>query len=203
MKKILLLTLMIAVLSVANSAHALTFTLWQDALLMADIFIESETGIASIEAQEAVANGGVYFAVNFNRSTDPYRWVGIGLEQSDLTGYTSYAQSFLNFDNELSWDYAVGVIADGILYGSDWVTVAAGATGTPSINFADYGIDPSTIQGVGFGVQVAEPALTPAGDWQTETAHLVSYGVPEPATLGLVGTGLLGLLAFRRKRAKA
>jgi hypothetical protein len=122
---------------------------------------------------------------------------------------------------------AGGSLGIGDYQGHSFWDTALGFSGAPSIIQSGTCVDPgiSTASGIAFGFapsysegcfvhQEYDPAfwaahgyfalqVTDSGNWVTMASGFVEPGtsVPEPATLGLLGAGLLGLIRSRRKAA--
>jgi hypothetical protein len=96
------------------------------------------------------------------------------------------------------WGTTAG--ADGIPGNADDVSLDMTINFDLSTPRTDPG--PDGIFGTADDTLVDVPGYSGLGYWQIDSEDPASFGVivPEPATLGLLGTGLLGLFAFRRRR---
>ncbi len=182
------------------SAFAFAVALPALADVSADVSEEFPSPTSTV-IDSGVNGSGVYCcfweASRGDSITQTYTGTGLG----SITGLDlsfTVPENFLNSGGVVDWN----VLVNGITVGS-WMWTQADGTGPVNLAYNFAGI-------AGMGTYTIEMAVTnnvPPGEGsiaigESGMATLVS-GTPEPATLGLIGAGLLGLGALaRRKRNK-
>lgn len=158
-------------------------------------------------------------------SADPYYpWATIALgfplapagpdgqsaPQGDLTGFTEYALTFANDDDDAwmvnlymytGW---VGIGESNTFSQNGWVMILPGASATVAMDFATDGPNGGAIpflnhvSNIGFQIGATMDSVNPNPS-TNDAFHISVSPIPEPATLMILGLGSLGLLRLRKK----
>ena len=124
-----------------------------------------------------------------------------------LLGYEGFALTFFN-DNQSTWSVNLWITTgpSDTLTETAFTPIARGHSLTVSLNFADLGVtDLDDVTGLGFqigGNMVMDPYDGQVDPSNGDNYHMSLAPVPEPSTVFLLGAGLLGLVAYGRRKFK-
>ena len=201
MKKVVLVLFAIGVIGLVSSAPALALQL--DFVPSAQTI--NQGGTASVDivatlAQPAGALGEIVSAYDLDVAYDPSIVTAVALSFGNMLGGPSDSlQSAVGTSGlvdlaELSFLSDAALAA---LQGTGPITLATlyfsgDNLGTSPLTFANYGDGFNDIKGAN-----NDPYLTPT--LNSGSITVVTTGVPEPASLLLLGFGMVGLVGFRKK----
>ena len=225
MKKLLVLLVVFCVFSLASMAYATTFTLSvlelqgltkiaTNTTSAAGAILNKYTSVPS--GYGTILQGDVGFTATL-QPEDPnppgldwYGWMQIGDNTSrdfDTPGYTEYAQTFCN-DNDDYWDVKIYIKTSSESRESSYFSLAP--YGKPG-SCVGISLDISTmadldkVESIGFYVRGEMDAATRTHGTNPspgDAFHMSSSPIPEPTTLLLLGSGLLGIAGMARRRRK-
>lgn len=126
-----------------------------------------------------------------------------GLGASDLSGFDQFALNFSNANNS-KWSVQLFLQTAGINnYQSAWTSLSPGDSATLALNLTGrLALDNITAIGFRIGSYMLgssyDPNYNPLFPSESDDAHMKVSAIPEPATMLLLGTGLLGFIIRKR-----
>ncbi|OGU22412.1 MAG: hypothetical protein A2X85_05785 [Geobacteraceae bacterium GWF2_54_21] len=187
-----------AMMMMATSAMALTYTLTQADLLNFVVLDSSPVLYSALPADDGI--GGVKFNTLFTNTPQTNAFVAYGLNFNtplNLTGYDKFQLSVTNL-NENPWNFGLFVGTPNI--NTLPTSVAVGSSTTLTLDLTSLtSTDLANIDAIGLYVNANLPIIG-TGGIADYTAEFSANPVPEPGTMVLLGAGLLGLAIFGKRR---
>ena len=193
-----LVALVILIGFAPGQSEALTLTLHQADLTAFDIISSGDDSNARYTAAPkgfegyTLVGSGVEFAAGLQYTgTGPgFASVYLGLENFDVTGYERYSLAFRNTNNS-TW--SVSLFAGDLA--TEWVSLGVGQSATLILDLGE--LTGLTTIGIGLGGMMNNVVPNPSNP---DTIHMTVAPVPEPGTMLLLGSGLAGLAAWKRRK---
>jgi len=189
-----------AMMMMATSAMALTYTLTQTDLL--NLHVLESTPIEYSTSPIPDGTGAVKFSTIFKPVYQLNAFVAYGLEFStalDLSAYDKFELVVTN-RNENPWNFGLFAGAPSLDYNSLPTSVAVDATTVLTLDLTGMSVsDRANVNELGLYLNANLPIIGTGGE-EDYTAEFSAAPVPEPGTMVLLGAGLLGLAIFGKRR---